>query len=188
MINLETEFKKRRRRGEIQKVILGTIKTAGLISTALVAPGVIKQMKHFGLLQDNRQMEIIKRSRNNLIKDGLLKYDGKFIKLTPKGEIRLTMFEMKDWEKSKPKKWDGKWRVLIFDIPEKRKGLREKVRNTLLSIGFSRLQDSVWLYPYDCEDFINLVKADFKIGKDLLYMIVDSIENDKHFRKQFNLP
>ena len=122
-----------------------------------------------------------------MVKRGLLVYQDGFLRLTSKGEMELKSLEMKDWKNMRPKKWDGRWRVLIFDIPEKRKPLREKVRNTLLSIGFMRLQDSVWLYPYDCEDFINLLKADFKIGKDLLYLIVESIENDKSFRKKFSI-
>ena len=54
-------------------------------------------------------------------------------------------------------------------------------------IGFVRLQDSVWVYPYDCEDLITLLKADFRVGKDVLYLIVDSIENDKYLRAEFNL-
>jgi len=49
------------------------------------------------------------------------------------------------------------------------------------------LQDSVWVYPYDCEDFINLMKADFKIGKDLLYVVADKIENDKFLAQHFKL-
>ncbi|KKT75590.1 MAG: hypothetical protein UW71_C0001G0001, partial [Parcubacteria group bacterium GW2011_GWB1_44_7] len=56
-----------------------------------------------------------------------------------------------------------------------------------LSVGFMKLQKSVWVYPYDCEDFVNLIKADFKIGKDLLYLIVDSIENDKFIKEYFQL-
>ena len=77
--------------------------------------------------------------------------------------------------------------MLIFDIPEKKRHLRYKVRSTLSAVGFTRLQDSVWIYPYDCEDFVTLLKADFRIGKDLLYMIVDSLENDTWLRKKFNL-
>ena len=102
--------------------------------------------------------------------------------------MTLESLELRDWEINKPKKWDGRWRMLIFDIPETRKSLRDKVRHTLLHIGFLRIQDSVWAYPYDCEDFISLLKADFKIGKDLLYLVVDSIENDKSYKKYFNLP
>ena len=56
-----------------------------------------------------------------------------------------------------------------------------------MHIGFVRLQDSVWVYPYDCEDLIVLLKADFKIGKDVLYMIVDEMEGDTHLRKEFGL-
>ena len=77
--------------------------------------------------------------------------------------------------------------MLIFDIPEKRKSLREKVRTTLVSLGFKRLQDSVWVYPDDCEDLITLLKADFRVGKDLLYLIVDTIENDRVLREYFGI-
>ena len=89
--------------------------------------------------------------------------------------------------KNKQKKWDGKWRVLIFDIPEKRKSVRNKIRQSLRTIGFMRLQNSVWIYPYDCEDFIILLKADFKIGKDVLYMIVEELEYDTPVKLYFGL-
>lgn len=77
--------------------------------------------------------------------------------------------------------------MLIFDIPEYRKGLREKIRRSLIAVGFERLQDSVWVYPYDCEDFIMLLKADFKVGKDMLYMVVDELEYDLPLRRRFGL-
>ena len=99
----------------------------------------------------------------------------------------LRTLELKDYATKKPKRWDGKWRVLIFDIPERRKSVRDKVRLTLTAIGFKRLQNSVWVYPYDCEDLITLLKADFKIGRDLLYLIVDSIENDAILRDWFDI-
>ena len=109
------------------------------------------------------------------------------LRLTAKGEQILRRLELHDFKLRKPKRWDRKWRVLIFDIPERRKNLRPKIRYTLLAIGFIRLQDSVWVYPYDCEDLITLLKADFKIGKDLLYLIVDSIENDFPLRSHFRV-
>jgi len=87
----------------------------------------------------------------------------------------------------KPRKWDGRWRVLAFDISEKRRYLRKRIRSVLYSVGFVRLQDSVWIYPYDCEDMMTLLKADLKIGKEVLYLIVDSLENDKEYRKHFKL-
>ena len=76
---------------------------------------------------------------------------------------------------------------MIFDIPEYRKTLRPQIRRSLQTVGFIRLQDSVWIYPYDCEDFIVLLKAELKIGKDILYMIVDELEGDTRIKEQFGL-
>ena len=109
------------------------------------------------------------------------------LRLTAKGEQVLRRLELHDFKLRKPKRWDRKWRILIFDIPERRKGLRQKIRYTLKAIGFVRLQDSVWAYPYDCEDLVTLLKADFKVGKDLLYLIVDSLEYDKPLKEYFGL-
>ena len=188
MGNIEEKSRKKKSKDDIQKAILSSVKIAGFLTIALVAPNAIQCLKSFGLIPCKRQKEIMLRSKDRLIEDGLLKYQNGFIVLTKKGEIRLELLEMKNWRMNKSKKWDGRWRMLIFDIPEKKKPLREKIRSTLFSIGFLRLQDSVWIYPYACEDLVNLLKADFQVGKDLLYLIVDSIENDKNFKKLFNLP
>ena len=188
MVNIEEKSSKKKSKDDIQKAILSSVKIAGFLTIALVAPNAIQCLKSFGLTPCKRQKEIMLRSKDRLIEDGLLKYQNGFIILTKKGETKLQLLEMKNWRMNKSKKWDGKWRMLIFDIPEKKKPLREKIRSTLFSIGFLRLQDSVWIYPYACEDLVNLLKADFKVGKDLLYLIVDSIENDKSFKKLFDLP
>src|SRR3989344_3863448 len=87
----------------------------------------------------------------------------------------------------KKEKWDGKWRVLIFDIPESLRFIRDQIRATLVAVGFKRLQDSVWIYPYNCEDLIILLKTDLEIGKDLLYMIVDTLEDDEEIKNYFGL-
>ena len=185
---IEEKYRKRKSKNDIQKAVLTAVKVAGFLSLAIIAPNSLQYLKSFGITPGKRQKEIMARSRDRLVRDGLLKYDGKFIRLTEKGQSTLESLELKDWKIDKPKKWDGKWRMLIFDIPERRKSLRDKIRSTLLYIGFLRIQDSVWIFPYDCEDFISLVKADLKVGKDLLYIIADSIENDKSYKKYFNLP
>ena len=80
-----------------------------------------------------------------------------------------------------------RWRVVIFDIPENRRGSRDLFRKTLRAAGFVQLQQSVWVYPYDCEDLIILLKADLKVGRGIVYMIVEKIENDKWLRERFSL-
>jgi len=157
------------------------------LGIGLVAPNVIGALGKMGMFPGKTQNRTIHNSRHRLVKAGLLVYEEKYVRLTPKGEMRLRQLERKNYQLPKPKRWDRKWRVLIFDIPEKKKQLRDKVRLTLHSIGFKQLQKSVWVFPYDCEDFITLLKADFKIGKEIIYLIVETLENDKGLKEYFNL-
>ncbi|MEK7461947.1 MAG: CRISPR-associated endonuclease Cas2 [Patescibacteria group bacterium] len=187
MGRLEEENRKRVKRGEIQRLILNSVKVAGILSIGLVAPQVIGAMGKLGLISNKRQGEIVRSSASKLVKKGLLEYkDGRY-ELTKDGEKKLRLWELQEYQIKRPHKWDKKWRVIIFDIPEKKKKVRHQIRHLFISAGFFRLQDSVWVYPYDCEDIIGLLKTDLGVGKDLLYMIVDEIENDKYLREYFDL-
>lgn len=187
MGKLEESGRKRTRRKNLRRLVLGAIGIAGILTVAAVAPNVLGIMGKRGIMPVGRQKEIINRARDRLIRQGLLQRSNGQLRLTPKGNRELQMQEMMDFRTLRKKRWDGKWRVLIFDIPEYRKSLREMIRRTLISIGFVRLQDSVWIFPYDCEDLIALLKADFKTGKNILYMIVDELEGDAELKKYFEV-
>jgi len=187
MGDLEKSAKKKAKKKQITSIILGTIGIAGVLGVALVAPNVIGAMGKLGMLPTGRQKEIINRARDCLLKQGLLRRENGFLRLTPKGQDKFRLLQARESAMTRPRRWDKRWRVLIFDIPEYRKSLRDKIRHTLETIGFVRLQDSVWIYPYDCEDLIALLKADFKIGKDILYMIVEELEGDRHLKEHFGI-
>src|SRR3989338_3832707 len=57
----------------------------------------------------------------------------------------------------KPAKWDGKWRLVIFDVPEIRRQKRDSFRYHLRNLGLTQVQESVWAYPYPCEKEITAV-------------------------------
>lgn len=177
------------RRTKINQAIIASIAIAGIIAMGAVAPNlahlfVKKKYARQRLYQTRKRLSL-------LIKEGYIfleeRNGQKFARLTDKGERFAALMHQGSLIPAKPKRWDEKWRLLIFDIPERRRGVRERIRITLATIGFIRLQDSVWAYPYDCEDFIILLKAEFKIGKDVLYIIADHVENDLPLRKHFKL-
>ncbi len=172
-----------------QRAILLSVGAAGALSVALCAPNAFKIAAPFlkKLMSANRQA--ITRARERLIRNGLLKRDaaGKFLELTLKGRAFLRRIEFRAYTIPKPKRWDERWRILIFDISEKRRELRDKLRELLLILGFKRVQYSVWVHPYPCEDFVALLKADWQLGKSLLYLIVDELENDAALRRHFGL-
>lgn len=185
---LEERMRKRDKIGRVQRAVLKTVSFSGVLSVALLTPNALQVLKQFGFAPRARQTEVIRRARERLLARGLLKYARNgYLELTAKGESELACLERTNYQLPKPKRWDGKWRILIFDISEKRKWLRDRIRATLIAIGFKRLQYSVFIYPYDCEDVVALLKADFKIGKDLLYMIVDELESDRHLCDWFGL-
>lgn len=192
MSELEKELKKDIKKTNIQKIILTSIATAGILSVALLAPNAIQILKNFGLDKKLKSFKYnTNRSLSKLISSGMVVFvekDGKkFLKLTKKGKLKMMTYKEYNFKFQKPKKWDKKWRIVIFDIPQSKKSQRDKLRFTLKRIGFIKLQHSVWVYPYDCEEFITLLKLDFKIGKEIIYIIADKIENDKLFRKYFKL-
>jgi len=183
--SLEAEVAKRNKRTNLKNIILATVAIGGMMAIAAVAPNILGAMGKLGIIPRKRQKEFIEASRERLVNGGFLEYRKSVLSITHKG--RMYLLKETSFEKIKKlkQKWDGKWRVLIFDIPEKRKTIREQTRITLSNIGFVRLQDSVWIYPYDCADLITLLKADLKIGRNVLYMIVEALEYDKPVRSHF---
>lgn len=187
MGHLEESNAKRQRRGNIESMVLQGIAVAGFLAIALVAPNVIGAMEKLGLTPKGRQREYINGARQKLKREGFLVEENGFLRLSATGEKKLQRISPR-MIAAKPRKWDQKWRVLIFDIPERRRAVRDKIRSHLRLSGFVRAQDSVWIYPYPCEEFVALLKADCRVGKDMLYLIVDSLEGDEWFRKLFDLP
>ncbi len=189
MGEIERRGKKRKQKRDFQRALLMTVQAVGLLALVAVPSNLPIALHKLGMLPTRpRDSSSVNRARRALLRKGLLARNREgFLRLTPRGEAHLSRLEIQEDLLKPHRRWDGRWRVLIFDIPEKRKHLREKVRNSLRAVGFVRLQDSVWVFPHDCEEFVALLKADFKIGKDMLYMIVDEMESDEFLKKRFGL-
>lgn len=183
---MEKSLRSEVRRTKLNKAIVATLAVSGVISVGLVAPGVLQVLGKSGLLTPQKKQNI-KKSFSKLVGRGYITLDGGKARLTLKGEKFAALLGEGKLTPKKPNRWDKKWRVLIFDIPERRRATRGLIRRTLTQLGFYRLQDSVWIFPYDCEDLIVLLKMDLKVGKDVLYMIVDRLEYDQKVRAHFGL-
>ncbi len=188
MSKLEELSRRTTRRTKIQESLLMILVSGGRKGGDQLIKQAIDALldTDFSISQPRRK-EIVQTAASRLVKNGLLKYENKHYSATSQGEKLLREWQMSNYQIKTPRKWDKQWRVIIFDIPEKKRVLRDKVRDILFQTGFKRLQDSVWVYPYDCEKLIGLMKTDLGIGKYLLYMIVDQIENDRFLRMDFGL-
>lgn len=189
---MEKSARSERRWGTFQKAMLTAVVLGGVVVVAATIPNAARLLKYFpGYKKGARFNYQAKSALGRLAEKGLVTFveeNGKrYARITEKGKHELQM-ETEKVKIAKKRKWDRRWRVVIFDIPERRRNIRTRLRLFMEEYGLVRLQDSVWIYPYDCEDLIALAKANFRIGADVLYMIVERLENDKHLREHFALP
>jgi len=109
-----------------------------------------------------------------------------FIQLTQKGKLNA-LFKRLSHVKSKGSKWDGKWRLMIWDIPETSRKQRDAVRWFVKSLGFYQLQRSVFILPSELPiDAVNYLEES-GLNKFIRFLRVDKIDNDRLLRSHFNL-
>lgn len=101
-----------------------------------------------------------------------------YIELTPKGKERVKYYFIRRTKIKHKNKWNGKWRVVIFDIAESKKDKREIIRKWLKNIGLIELQRSVYVYPFDFKKELDLMVGALVLHKDVKYMICDIIEGE----------
>lgn len=84
-------------------------------------------------------------------------------------------------------KWDGKWRVLIFDIPERQRYKRDDLRYKLCDLGLKQLQESVWITPYPLPDEFTDFLTNLRVRPYLYSLTVDAINREDELKKFFNI-
>ena len=107
--------------------------------------------------------------------------------LTDKGKKKVATFNIDNMEIKKSKAWDKKWRMVIFDIPEKHKPAREVLRETLKRLGFYEYQKSVLVHPYECQNEIDFIIEYFELRLYVRFVTAVSLDNEIHLRKIFGL-
>lgn len=111
-----------------------------------------------------------------------------YIRLTKEGEKEAGKYQINNLKIATQKKWDGKWRLIIFDIPEKKRIKRDAFRGKLKEFGFFLLQKSIWVYPYPCEREVKILREFFALTpRHLRVLEVNELEEDAFLKKIFNL-
>lgn len=129
---------------------------------------------------------------NRMEEKGLIQFVNKYgelkITISPKGNKVIRNLMLYDYKQLKrPAKWDGKWRMVMFDIPEDKTKLRNIIRFHLKKVGFLQIQGSVWIYPYPCEEIVTIIKTNFNFDDEVIYLTTSSFDKDLKFKKLFKL-
>jgi len=149
---------------------------------------LIKWHKNWGKIKCQRIYEAIRRLNRKRLIELTQRGDKLYIEITENGKRLIKNFDYDNIELPSPKKWDKKWRLVIFDIPEKKNKERRALSVKLKDLGFYPLQESVFIYPYDCHNEIDFVCEFLSINRYVNYCLVESLDKrEGDLRKFFNL-
>ena len=147
------------------------------------------------LLEENKNLnkKQVKKALYDLKKRQLIdiveKNNEVKIYLKEKGQQKVVTRSIKlllDY-KRKEKKWDGRWFMVFFDVPEIEKQKREFLRKYLKKLGFYQYQKSVYIFPFECKKEVGLIKKIVEAAKYMKYIIAEEIEEEEKIKRYFNL-
>ncbi len=146
--------------------LLQVIGYGAVLASLFIAPNIGQVLKPFlrSTPRERRDWERrrVREALARLHKQRYVRFEQKgsetYIVVTEYGKQRLRKFEFNAITlPPEPRRWDRRWRIVIFDIPETKKRQRSIFHDKLQEIGFLTLQKSVCIYPYPCEDEIDFL-------------------------------
>lgn len=183
-------------KGKLAKEILLMIAAGVIIPAAFVMPGAPIALRPLLRLLSKKcgakRTEGFIKSLSYLKRDRLVSIaekDGQqILTLSEDGKKRVLRFDLHQMAIKKPRRWDGYWRIVIFDIPERKKQGREALRSKLKQLGFCQLQKSCFIHPFDCRSEIDFISELFEVGPFINFIVAKEIEGAALLKKSFGLP
>lgn len=143
--------------------------------------------------EEGRRRKKILRVVRNLEKKQIINLEEKgdkvFIYLKDKNHPKVIEYSIKALLEFKRKKqqWSGKWFLVFFDVPEIQRNKRDYLRRFLKMLGFYQYQQSVYIFPYECEKEIALIKKIVEGAKYMKYVVAEKIEEEEKIKRYFSL-
>lgn len=109
----------------------------------------------------------------------------KYLELTPKGLNHIKKVMAYEIKINKPERWDKKWRVIIFDVPEKMRNERDIFRRAIKNTGFIQIQKSVHVYPFECAQEISELSEKLGISEYVVIMISEIFQGEQSIIEEF---
>ena len=166
-----------------QKILLFLEENGRVLYETLYHPS--RMAYHYLETRDRIGRQAFYNAIRRMKKDGFIKVEKykkeKRFTITEKGKLKILGLNQK------VKEWDGKWRIVIFDIPERKRGLRDFFRAKLHELGFRFLQESVWICPYNIADQVEDLIVLCGVGNYIHYLVVEELDNRNVLMKLFKL-
>lgn len=177
----------------LTELVIATVEllgAGGLLTIDDLIPGVRQLLRAEGRTRDVRR---VPRAIDRAVHRKLISVQSDSgkphrVQLSERGRALLAQRLLEGCALDRPRRWDGRWRVLVFDVPEKKRRERDVLRAMLRRLGFRYLQRSVWVYPFDCIEIVHLLRAAHRLSHITVRSITAlEIEDDRLLRRHFHL-
>ena len=181
---------KKHSRGELAKNILRLIGGTAFIVGSLALPQLPIVYKMFDA-ESWKEKEKIRRAINKLENKKYVKKYKKegidVIEITENGRKGVLKYKIDEIKIKEQKRWDGVWRIIMFDIPEKKKIARDGLTLKLIKMGCAPIQKSVFITPYECEKEIKFIGEYFNVSKHIIFIETKKISNENSLMDEFEI-
>jgi phenylacetic acid degradation operon negative regulatory protein len=134
---------------------------------------LIELLAAFGYNEQSVRAAISRMSKQNWLesrKEG----NKSFYSLTKFGKRRTEEAAGRIYQ-VEPGKWDGKWRIFFYKIPEERRKVRDQLRNELIWSGFAPLSNSAWISPNDLKEQVYTIVKKYDIADNVNFFVSENI-------------
>jgi hypothetical protein len=179
-------------KNNLTKEILLKIAEVGILTIpVLSSPYFLHKIakKYFKNKIDERARRIRLLEKRRLLDIEELKDGSVKVILTRMGKKIIHQYKIEELRIEKPLKWDGRWRIVIYDIPQNLRRASNAFSRKIRSMGLYQLQKSIWVYPYDCLSELEFLCAVFDLPLEdcILYFKTEELPKEKQIRKFFKV-
>lgn len=183
--------------GEKLRRILLLLAGGAALATVITMPGTALLFKDF--FKDDSDWQEWKKFNQGYLRKTLKKLEKQklieieengnkaVVRLTENGRKKVLEANLGRLKIEKPARWDGKWRLIFYDILDGKRETRDKFRKILKSMDFYPLQESVYLHAFPCDQEVEFLRHYLGISGEVRLVLAEKIENDRLFRDFFGV-
>ncbi len=178
------------KRGELAKEILKGLAIGGFIVACFALPGLAQVATLFkpkGAYDRHRVGQAIHGLEKKKWVRVYQKNGEDVVEITERGKQKVLEYNLETMKLKPQKKWDGVWRMVMFDIPETKKRARSAVSFKIKELGLYPIQKSVFASPYPCKDEIDFIGEIFGVRKHIIYLHATNFEGATKMKQHFGV-
>ena len=169
---------------ELTVALLALLAGGVVVVSMIAAPGLTHVFAHFSAKSKHERYRIYNRL-TKLEKSGYVHKSGHYFVPAPKGVVLIRKSMLRARTKTGVKRWDGRWHIVLFDLPRTHAPSRQDLRHFLLDIGYVHYQHSVFVHKFDFKKEVEEFCALYGVRAFVNFITATAFDNTPSVEKEF---